>query len=183
MTGFETSLRQAPIVDRNGYRYVVHPITDGIPSIEPELLEEVAESMETLLPACDRIVTTEAMGIPIAAALSLRTGIPFTVIRKRCYGLPGEVSVEQVTGYSSSELFINGLREGDEVVFVDDVVSTGGTLTAVVAALQNMDVRVKKILVAVGKGDLPAIEKKVGMPIHTLVDIAVDDDVEIKAGH
>ncbi|MFO8133593.1 MAG: hypoxanthine/guanine phosphoribosyltransferase [Thermoplasmatota archaeon] len=183
MTGLETSLRQAPIVDRNGYRYVVHPLTDGIPHIEPELLREVTERMAEQLPACDRIVTTEAMGIPLATALSLHTGIPFTIIRKRCYGLPGEVSVEQVTGYASSKLFINGLREGDEVVFVDDVVSTGGTLAAVTAALRDMDVSIKKILVAVGKGDLAAIEKKVGMPIHTLVDIAVNDDVEIKAGH
>lgn len=180
MNRLENSLKQAPIVDRDGYRYVVHPLTDGIPSIEPGLLEEVAERMAAQLPDCDRIVTTEAMGIPIATALSLRTGIPFTVIRKRRYGLPGEVSVEQVTGYSSSELFINGLREGDEVVFVDDVVSTGGTLTAVTASLRDMNVTVKKILVAVGKGDLSAIEARVGMPINTLVDIAVGDGVEIK---
>lgn len=180
MKRLETSLREAPIVDRDGYRYVVHPITDGIPSIESALLEEVAERMAEQLPDCDRIVTTEAMGIPIATALSLRTGIPFTVIRKRRYGLPDEVSVEQVTGYSSSELFINGLHAGDEVVFVDDVVSTGGTLTAVTAALRDMRVTVKKILVAVGKGDISAIEEQVGMPINTLVDIAVDDAVDIK---
>ncbi len=179
MNRLETSLKQAPIVDKDGYRYLVHPLTDGIPSIEPALLEEVTERMAEQLPDCDRIVTTEAMGIPIATALSLRTGIPFTVIRKRRYGLPGEVSVEQVTGYASSKLYVNGLHEGDEVVFVDDVVSTGGTLTAVTAALRDMNVTVKKILVAVGKGDVSAIEEQVGMPINTLVDIAVDDGVDI----
>ena len=183
MNKLEKSLQQAPIIDRGTYRYVVHPITDGIPAIEPALLEEVTERMQCELPDCDRIVTTEAMGIPIAAALSLRTGIPFTIIRKRSYGLPGEVFVEQVTGYSSSELYINGLKDGDEVVLVDDVVSTGGTLIAVMAALRDMGVTVKKILVAVSKGDLPAIEEQVGMPINTLVDIAVNDGVEIRTRH
>jgi len=179
MNRLETSLRQAPIVDRDGYRYVVHPVTDGIPAIEPELLMEIAERMAEQMPDCDRIVTTEAMGIPIATALSLQTGIPFTIIRKRCYGLPGEVSVEQVTGYSSSQLFINGPREGDEVVLVDDVVSTGGTLIAVTRALRDMGVVVKKILIAVNKGDRADIERRIEMPINALVDISVNDDIEI----
>ena len=46
----------------------------------------------------------EAMGIHLATALSLETGIPFVVVRKRQYGLPGEVAVHQTTGYSQGEL-------------------------------------------------------------------------------
>ncbi|HHH84018.1 MAG TPA: adenine phosphoribosyltransferase, partial [Thermoplasmatales archaeon] len=91
MSKIEESLRNAPIIKKGDYNYVIHPITDGIPYIEPSLLEEVIDKMN--IPQCRRIVTMEAMGIPIATALSLKTGIPFTIIRKRSYGLPGEVSV------------------------------------------------------------------------------------------
>ncbi len=122
----------------------------------------------------------EAMGIPIATALSLKTGIPFTIIRKRSYGLPGEVSVKQVTGYSSSNLFINGIEKGDEVVIVDDVVSTGGTLVAVVSALKEMGIKIKGIFIAVNKGNLKEIEGKIGMHINTVVDIEVNGKVKIK---
>jgi len=132
------------------------------------------------MPSCNRIVTMEAMGIPIAAALSVKTDIPFTIIRKRSYGLPGEVSVKQVTGYSSSNLFINGIGKGDEIVIVDDVLSTGGTLTAVVSALKSMEVGIKGIFIAVNKGNAGAIQEKIGMNINTLVDIEVNGKVRIK---
>ncbi|KAA0003259.1 MAG: adenine phosphoribosyltransferase [Thermoplasmata archaeon] len=178
MSKIEESLENAPIVKKGDYNYVIHPITDGIPYIEPSLLEEVIERMD--IPKCDRIVTMEAMGIPIATALSLKTGMPFTIIRKRSYGLEGEVSVKQVTGYSSSNLFINGINKGDEIVIVDDVLSTGGTLIAVVSALKEMGVKIKGIFIAVNKGNLEEIEEKIGMHINTVVDIEVNGKVRVK---
>ncbi len=180
MSKIEESLKNAPIIKKGDYNYVIHPITDGIPYIDSSLLGEVTERIKNIMPACDRIVTMEAMGIPIAAVLSIKTGIPFTIIRKRSYGLPGEVSVKQVTGYSSSNLFINGIDKGDEVVIVDDVVSTGGTLSAVVSALKKMDVKINGIFIAVNKSNIEKIEKKIGMDINTLVDIEVDGKVKIR---
>lgn len=173
------SLQKAPIVKKGEYNYVVHPITDGIPFIEPDLLEEIVDEIMARMPSCKRIVTMEAMGIPIATLLSIKTGIPFTIIRKRKYGLPGEREVIQRTGYSETKLYINGLNEGDEVVVVDDVVSTGGTLIAVIEKLKEMGVRVKGIFIAIGKGKKEEIEKRIGMKIETLVNITVEDN-EVK---
>ncbi len=175
----EESLRKAPIVKRGDYHYVIHPLTDGIPFIEPALLREVTEEMVHLMPPCKRIVTMEAMGIPLAASLSLATGIPFTIIRKRRYGLPGEREVSQKTGYSETKLYINGIGRGDDIVIVDDVLSTGGTLVAVVDALKDEGVVIRGILIAVNKGDKEEVERRIGMRITTLVDISVDDEVNI----
>ena len=122
----------------------------------------------------DRIVTMEAMGIPLATALSLDLNIPFTIIRKREYGLPGEVSVEQVTGYSKSKMYINGLKKGDTVILVDDVLSTGGTLKAVLTVLNTMGVTVKGVFIAIYKGTCrEEIVKMFGIPILTVMDIDV----------
>ena len=70
---------------------------------------------------CDVILAPEAMGIPLTVPISLRTRIPYSVIRKREYRLPGEISVQRGTGYSSGFLYINGLKKGDKVTIVDDV--------------------------------------------------------------
>jgi len=173
------SLYEAPIVKKGDYNYVIHPITDGVPYIDPELLKEVANEMKKLVKKCgrfDRIVTMEAMGIPLATALSLDLRIPFTIIRKREYGLPGEVSVEQVTGYSKSKMYINGLKKGDTVVLVDDVLSTGGTLKAVLYVLKEMGVTVKGVFIAIYKGTCKEeIAKMYGVPITTIIDIDVID--------
>ena len=130
------SLEAAPIVKMGDYDYFVHPVTDGIPFMECEVMKEIIDRMQNMGDFdCDYIVAPEAMGIPLAVPLSLRTGIPYNVVRKRRYQLPGEVSVHQVTGYSEKEMYINGIKSGDRVVIVDDVISTGGTMRALVTGL------------------------------------------------
>jgi adenine phosphoribosyltransferase len=181
----EKSLHEAPIVKKGQYDYVVHPLTDGVPYITPELLREVTAEMKKSIKKYgqfDRIVTLEAMGIPLATTLSLDLGIPFTIIRKRQYGLPGEVSVEQVTGYSKSKMYINGLKKGDTIILVDDVLSTGGTLKAVLYVLKDMGVMVKGVFIAVYKGNCKEeMTKTYGVPITTIVDIdVVEGNVLIK---
>ena len=181
----EKSLYDAPIVKKGEYDYVIHPLTDGIPYITPELLKEVTDEMKKQIKKCgkfDRIVTMEAMGIPLATSLSLDLGIPFTIIRKRQYGLPGEISVEQVTGYSKSKMYINGLKKGDAVILVDDVLSTGGTLKAVLYVLKEIGVVVKGVFIAVYKGTCKEeISKTYGIPITTIVDIdVVEGNILIK---
>ncbi len=171
------SLRASPIVPMGNYSYFVNPIADGIPAMEPTVLQEVVDRILAVADLrCDRLVTAEAMGIPLVVPISLRTGIPYNIVRKRSYGLPGEVSVHQVTGYSEKELYINGLRRGDRAVVLDDVLSTGGTLRAVVLALKEMGVEVVDVVVVVEKGGgREELERELGMRIKTLVQVEVKD--------
>ena len=39
------SLIEAPVVKKGDYDYFVHPVTDGVPLVHPEILEEVAEGI------------------------------------------------------------------------------------------------------------------------------------------
>ena len=141
------SLRSCPIVKFDDYHYFIHPITDGIPRMPPEVMEEILDSLEDLVEDCDLLVGPEAMGICLVVPLSLRTRIPYNIVRKRKYSLDGEVSVSQVTGYSECDMYINGISPGERVVLVDDVLSTGGTVRAVAKALQSMGVEVVSIVV------------------------------------
>ena len=171
------SLENCPIVKKGDYDYFVHPITDGIPQMEPELLEEVIASITEIGDMdCDKIVAAEAMAIPLGVALSMRIDKPYVVIRKRQYGLPGEVSVTQVTGYSKSNMFVNGIIKGDRVLIVDDVLSTGGTLRAVVQALRAIGAEILDTVIVFNKHeDKGAMEKELGMEIRTLLDVKIID--------
>ncbi len=132
------SLKDCPVVMLGDYSYFIHPLTDGIPSVDPALLNEVARSIVNVGDFdCDIIVVPEAMGILVGTAVSGIVGLPLNVIRKRKYDLPGEIDVAQHTGYSKSDMFINGIHRGDRVVVLDDVLSTGGTLCAILDALKN----------------------------------------------
>ena len=177
MENFRRSLEAAPVVKMGDYEYFVHPVTDGIPFMEAAVMKEIIDRMQNMGDFdCDYIVAPEAMGIPLAVPLTLRTGIPYNVVRKRRYNLPGEVSVHQVTGYSEKEMYINGLKSGDRVVIVDDVISTGGTLRALVQAFQRMGVRIVDIIIVVEKGDnKEELEVELKVKIKTLVKVEVRD--------
>ncbi len=173
------SLESCKMVRRDEYHYFIHPVSDGIPVVDPSLLREIACAMVRVmdLEGIDRIVVAEAMGIHIGTALSLMTDIPLTVVRKRWYGLEGECAVHQVTGYSKGELYINGLSPGMRVVIVDDVLSTGGTMRAILGALETIGVEVVDACVVIKRGD-----QDVGRPCKHLVQIEVTDHVKV-VGH
>ncbi len=171
------SLEKAPIIKKGDYDYFVHPVTDGIPLTTPDILNEIVDEIIRRYDLdVDKIVCIEAMGIHLATALSLRTGIPFVVIRKRHYGLPGEVAVHQVTGYSESELYINGIKAGDRLLVIDDVVSTGGTLLAVLGALKKMKVEIIRVITIIEKGEgKKIVEKETGLKVDTLIKADIID--------
>ncbi len=170
------SLAGCPVVRFGDYDYFVHPITDGIPLGDPALLQEVVEEIVRVgdWGRCDKITTAESMGFPLAAAVSLRVGKPYVFLRKRRYGLPGEVSVAQTTGYGKADLFVNNIRAGDRVVFVDDVISTGGTLAAVVRAFRSIGAEVADVIVVFEKTrDRERFERELGLRIKTLLKVDV----------
>jgi adenine phosphoribosyltransferase len=170
------SLETCPVVKRGEYNYFIHPITDGVPSLDPAVLREVATGMIKImdLDRVDRIVAAEAMGIPIGSIISHMTDLPLNIVRKREYQLRGEIPVHQVTGYSKGQLFLNGVREGDRVIIVDDVISTGGTTRGILAALDVAGAEVADICFAIRKG-----YPDIGRPYKVLVTVEVTDRVHV----
>ncbi len=165
------SVKDSPVVDMEDYHYFIHPLTDGLPMMEPELLEEVLDVVEDICELdCDYIITAQSMGFPLAAGLSLRTGLPYKFIRKRSYGLKGEMSVCQITGYSECDLYINFVEKGDRVFFIDDVFSTGGTIRAIIKALQEIGTELTDVLVVFEKvGHKEELERDLGINIKSLL--------------
>ena len=175
MSKLEESLQAAPIVKRGEYHYFIHPITDGVPYLEPQLLNEVTDRIiEVIDPNFDKILTIEAMGIHIGTSLALRTGKPVSIIRKRQYNLPNEVKVDQATGYSKGELFLNGIYGSDRLIIIDDVISTGGTLSSVIKAVNTIGATIVDIVVVIERGDGAKLLRQAGIPLKTLVKIEVD---------
>jgi len=170
------SLETCPMVKRGEYNYFIHPITDGVPIVEPALLRDVCTAMIKVLDLknVDKIVVVEAMGIHIGSVLSTMTDIPMTVMRKREYKLPSEVAVHQTTGYSKGELYLNGVYKGDRVVIIDDVISTGGTMRALLQALEIAGAEVVDVCFAIQRG-----EPSIGRPYKSLVKIDVTEKVHV----
>ena len=148
------SLINAPIIWKGDYPYFIHPITDGVPRLEPDVLKAIIELSVPLIDwqSVDVILGIEAMGLPLMAPLSMRTGIPMVIARKRQYGLKGEIEINQETGYSKGSIFLNDIKNGENLVIIDDVLSTGGTIRSVIEGVKKTGAVIQNIVVVVEKG-------------------------------
>ena len=180
----QDSLRGAPIIWKGDYPYFIHPISDGIPRMESEVLRATRDLIVDMVDwsEIDIVVSVEAMGLPLLAAVGEATGKPTVVIRKRPYGMGGEVRVDVSTGYSTSTAYINDIKPGERVLVVDDVISTGGTLEPLLEALEEIGAILKGVVIAIekGKGRERLAEERPNWPIQTLARIdIVEGRVEI----
>lgn len=177
------SLIESPIIERGNYRYFIHPITDGIPRLYPDLLREIARSVIICADTdVDAIVTMEAMGIHISTVLSEMTDIPVNIVRKKKYNLPGEVVIHQKTGYSKGEMYLNSINRGDRILIFDAVISTGGTMCAVIDALNQRGAVIKDAVAVIERGDgVARVFEQTGIRVKTIIKVDVEEGVKIKS--
>ena len=180
----QDSLRGSPIIWKGEYPYFIHPISDGIPRMDADVLRATRDLIVEMVDwsKVDLVVSVEAMGLPLLAAVGDATGKPTVVIRKRQYGMEGEVQVDVATGYSQSTTYINDIEPGERILIVDDVISTGGTLEPILATLEKMGVILQDIVIAIEKGEgrERLAKERPDWPIRTLARIdIIDGKVEI----
>lgn len=97
----------------------------------------------------DVIVGLDARGFLFGFSLAAELGIPFVPIRKKGK-LPGKCqSYEYTLEYGSDVLEIqeNSIAAGQNVLIVDDLLATGGTLNAACELIKKMRANVLEIVV------------------------------------
>ena len=118
-----------------------------------------AELARRIPPDVETLVTPEVKAVPLAHAISVRTGIPYVVARKteKPY-MVGAVkkTVTSITTGKPQELVIDGADierlRSKRVAVVDDVVSTGGTLQGLRDLLTEVGAQVVATLAVFTEG-------------------------------
>ncbi len=124
------------------------------------LTEAAADELAARMPSeVETLVTPEVKAVPLAHAISVRTGLPYVVARKteKPYMVgSAKKTVVSITTGKPQDLVIDGsdlprLR-GKRVAIVDDVVSTGGTLNGLIELLTDVGADVVATLVVFTEG-------------------------------
>ncbi len=107
---------------------------------DPSILAAIAEGMAAMIPAgIDGLAGLELGGVPLATAISLRTGIPVRFIRKRA------------KEYGTCQLAEGGVIAGRRLVIVEDVVTSGGQILASCAELRNLGAQVNDVVCVIDR--------------------------------
>jgi adenine phosphoribosyltransferase len=168
----------AHVVWSGKFHTTVNEFADQLPALRPAVLKDIAERVIELakLPAT-KVLAEEEKGAVLATAVSLKTGIPLAMARMYPYSLPSP-RVPLVSEYLSGNLHVNGVEPSDEVLVVEDTISTGGTLIALLRAIELIGAKVKDVIAVVEKIDNKGVErvrKETGIEVKTMMKIRVQD--------
>ncbi|TFU17200.1 phosphoribosyltransferase family protein [Thermus tengchongensis] len=127
---------------------------------DTELTEAAAEELaKRLPPEVETLVTPEVKAVPLAHALSRITGKPYVVARKteKPYMInPVSRQVLSITTGKPQLLVLDGadipLIRGHKVAIVDDVVSTGSTLSGLRELIESVGGQVVAVLAVFTEG-------------------------------
>ena len=174
----------APTVRTGRHLTTVNEFTDQQPALRPEVLAEARDRLVALGRFdTDKILVEEDKGALLAAAVALSTWMPLAVARWYPYAMPvgGDgtppIEVDIDSEYFTGRLFVNGVSHGDRITIVDDTLSTGGTLDALIQAVQQVGATVEEILVVVEKvagGGRERIRARHGIEVRSALRIDVD---------
>lgn len=88
----------------------------------------------------DKVIGVEARGFIIGAALAYKLGAGVVLVRKPGK-LPGETfkkSYELEYGTDTLEIHTDAIKKGERVLIADDLLATGGTISAVVEMVRAL---------------------------------------------
>jgi adenine phosphoribosyltransferase len=169
---------KAKIIKKGSYQYIINSITEQDPALEPALLEDCASELLKKInyKEATKILTPEAMGITIATAISLKTSIPLIIATRRKKMVPDEIVVEYATGYDKGILHLNNINKDDKILIIDDLISTGGTIIALIDGIKRAKAQVADIGAIFYKIDYKGLEeiKKMGCNPKVLFNVRID---------
>ena len=131
-------------------------------STDPKVLKLIAEGMAAKLKELglkvDRIAGIVLGSVPLAAALSLETGIPYVMVRK------------EKKDHGTGKLIEGVLNSGEKVLVVEDVITSAGSSVKGIATLRAEGAVVEDVFSVIDReaGGSKAL-KEIGVRLSPLV--------------
>jgi len=134
-----------------------------------ELIDTMAEKLRTQ--GVDYIAGPEARGFIFGVPLAYALGIGFIPIRK-----PGKLPQETVSitydleyGSDTLEIHKNAFKKGDRVALVDDLLATGGTISACAKLIELAGGEVASVDFMIELTELHGRDKLAGYNVNSMV--------------
>lgn len=128
---------------------------------DPELTVACAKALLEKAPEYDYIITAEAKGIPLVHEMARQAGNKKYILARKGPKLYMrdilEVSVHSITTAKEQHLYLDGadaeMMKGKRILIVDDVISTGESLTALEALVEKVGATVCGRMAILAEGD------------------------------
>mmetsp|Transcript_16052 Transcript_16052/g.28549 ORF Transcript_16052/g.28549 Transcript_16052/m.28549 type:complete len:180 (-) Transcript_16052:381-920(-) len=120
----------------------------------------------------DVVAGFEARGLIFGAPLALRLGCAFVPLRKP-KKLPGETISEEYSleyGTDKIEMHVGAVQEGQNVLLIDDLIATGGTMGAGIRLMDRVKAKVVEAACVIELPELKGRGKLGDTPLFILIE-------------
>ncbi|WZZ30440.1 hypothetical protein YC2023_013841 [Brassica napus] len=118
------------------------------------------------------VAGVEARGFMFGPSIALAIGAKFVPLRKPGK-LPGKViseSYELEYGHDRLEIHVDAVEPLERVIIIDDLVATGGTLSAAISLMESQGAEVVECACVIGLPEVKGQHKLKGKPLYVLVE-------------
>ena len=107
---------------------------------QPDILGQLGKMIaDRVSPRTQRLAGAELGGIPLVTAASLATGLPAVYVRNA------------KKGYGTAKQLEGPLEQGDTVIIVEDIVTSGGQTLEAAEVLRGAGAQIEKIIATVDR--------------------------------
>ena len=138
--------------------YVNLRVVPSYPESFAIIIEELSKVVKKIKP--DVVAGAETAGIPLAAAISLKTKIPMIYVRKR------------PKGYGMNQLIEGDLKQNQKVVLVDDMATNAFSKLAFIEGIRQAGGIVNDVVIVLDReqGGAEALAKE-NVKLHSLITL------------
>jgi adenine phosphoribosyltransferase len=119
----------------------------------------------------DKVLAVESRGFVLGSVLAYKMGKGIILVRKK-----GKLPYKTVSasysleyGRDTLEIHEDAISPGEKVLVIDDLLATGGTVSAVLDLVKKLKAKVAGIAFVIELVDLKGREKLKGFPIFSLI--------------
>ena len=136
-----------------------------------EVVDRIAEYCSTV--DVDAIAGIDARGFLLGGALAYKLSKPLIPVRKegKLPFLTNKVTYELEYGNDTVEIHQDAVTKGQNVVILDDLLGTGGTMSATAKLIETSGARVAAMIVLIELMDLNGRDLLEGYSLHSLMQV------------
>lgn len=165
----KAALRSIPDFPKEGINFIdITPVLQDFATFS-EVVELLAERYSDMNIDC--VAGIESRGFMFAAPLALRLGCGFVPVRKAGklpYSTVSE-TYELEYGSATIEIHEDAVKPGAKVLIVDDLLATGGTVSAAVKLFEKLGAQIEGIEFVIELDFLKGRKKLASYPVNSLI--------------
>lgn len=119
----------------------------------------------------DKILAVESRGFVLGSVLAYKMGKGIVLVRKK-----GKLPYKKISatysleyGTDTLEIHEDAISPGEKVLVIDDLLATGGTVSAVLDLVKKLKAKVAGLAFVIELVDLKGREKLKGFPVFSLI--------------